>query len=117
MVHGIIYAIIDDGYFYIGSTTQSILERIGLHISASKSHSKKYKKFYKYINEVRKGWENIIYIILEEVECINNKELRNKEYEYIKLLMKDPYCLNKISDINTENIIKYERFKRKYNIV
>ena len=49
MVHGIIYAIIDDGYFYIGSTTQSILERMGLHISASKNTSRK-SKLYKYIN-------------------------------------------------------------------
>ena len=116
MVHGIIYAIIDDGYFYIGSTTQSVLERLGLHISASKNNSKK-SKLYKYINEIRGGWKDILYITLENVECINNKELRNKEYEYIKILIKDPYCLNKISDINTENIIKYERFKRKYNIV
>jgi len=93
MISGIIYAILDDGYFYIGSTTQSILERMGLHISASKGKSKN-SKFYKYINEVRKGWEDIIYITLEEVECEHDTELRNKEYEYIKKNIKDPYCLN-----------------------
>jgi len=81
MVHGIIYAIIDDGYFYIGSTTQSILERMGLHISASKNTSRK-SKLYKYINEIRGGWEDIIYISLENLECKTLKELKEKEYIY-----------------------------------
>ena len=82
MVHGIIYAIIDDGYFYIGSTTRSLIERMGNHINASKSHSKKYKKLYKYINEIRGGWEDIIYISLENLECKTLKELKEKEYIY-----------------------------------
>ena len=116
MVHGIIYAIIDDGYFYIGSTTQSILERMALHISASKNTSRK-SKLYKYINEIRGGWEDIIYISLENLECKTLKELKEKEYIYIKKFIDDKLCLNTISDIKTEKIIKFMLYKKKYNIL
>jgi Uri superfamily endonuclease len=109
MVAGIIYAILDDGYFFIGSTTQSILERITLHINASKSYSKKYKKLYKYINEIRKGWEDIIYITLEEVECNSEYELKKKEYSYIESFINDKKCLNNVQNIKQEYMIYYRK--------
>ena len=108
MVHGIIYAIIDDGYFYIGSTTKSIEERINKHISESRT---KKIKLYDYINKVRKGWEDIIYIILEEVEC-TEKELHNKEYQYIKTNYNN-FSLNKIKDDKQGCIIRNYINKRK----
>ena len=67
---GIIYAILDEEYFYIGSTTKSIEERINKHILESKT---KVIKLYKYINKVRGGWDNIIYI-----EVINNTDRQLK---------------------------------------
>ena len=112
MITGIIYAIIDDGYFYIGSTTKSVLERLGFHIIDSKKKSSKYSKLYKYINEIRGGWENIIYIILEEVQCENIHELKRKEYDYIKPHTSDEFCLNKVTTINSEYIMIRKKYKK-----
>ena len=93
---GIIYAIIDDGYFYIGSTTQTLEKRLINHISCSKNEKFKLK-LYKYINEKRNGnWDDIIIIPLETIDCETKYELEKKENEYIKKHIKDPYCLNTI---------------------
>ena len=97
MISGIIYAIIDDGYFYIGSTKRTLLERIGEHIASSKSKSKN-SKFYRYINNIRGSWVDIIIITLETIECDTDKELRKKEDEYILKNIKDPFCLNVVQN-------------------
>jgi hypothetical protein len=93
MGKGIIYAILDEEYFYIGSTTKSIEERIQQH----KYHKESDMKLYKYINEIRGGWTDILYIILEEIEYKTHKELREKEYEYIKKHYNNK-CLNLIQN-------------------
>ena len=92
MGKGIIYAILDEEYFYIGSTTKSIEERINKHILESKT---KVIKLYKYINKVRGGWDNIIYICLEEIEC-TKEELQSKEYEYITKYYNNLYKIHAI---------------------
>ena len=110
MISGIIYAIIDDGYFYIGSTKRTLLERIGEHIAASKSKSKN-SKFYRYINNIRGGWEDIIIITLETIECDTDKELLKKEDEYILKNIKDPFCLNVVQ--NTKQRYFISKFYKK----
>ena len=109
---GIIYAIIDDGYFYIGSTTETLEKRLINHISCSKN--KKFKlNLYKYINEKRnRNWDDIIIITLETIDCETKYELEKKEYEYIKKHIKDPYCLNTITSHTQKFAII--RSKRKY---
>jgi Uri superfamily endonuclease len=107
---GIIYAIVDNGYFYIGSTTKSLEERMYTHMSDCKKKLNKYSKLYSYINNIRGGWENIIYIILEEIECETITQLKKKEYDYIKKHVDDNLCLNKLSDIKSEFML----YKRKY---
>jgi len=114
MISGIIYAIIDDGYFYIGSTKRTLLERIGEHIAASKSKSKN-SKFYRYINNIRGGWEDIIIITLETIECDTDKELLKKEYQYINQHIKDPLCLNVIKSERQPYIINSYYKKHKKN--
>jgi hypothetical protein len=89
---------------------------MGLHISASKNTSRK-SKLYKYINEIRGGWEDIIYISLENLECKTLNELKEKEYIYIKKFIDDKLCLNTIYHIKTEKIIKFMLYKKKYNIL
>ena len=113
MITGTIYAIIDDGYFYIGSTTKTLDERLQCHIIASKNTSKKYSKLYKYINNVRKTWDDIIYISLETMECNTEYELKKKEYSYIEPHINDSNCLNHIQNINQEYLIYYK--KKYYN--
>jgi len=112
MITGIIYAIIDDGYFYIGSTIQSLEKRLISHISCSKNEKFKLK-LYTYINEKRNGnWDDIIIIPLETVECDTKYELEKKEYEYIKKHIKDPYCLNLIQSHTQKFAIIRSKFKR-----
>jgi len=89
---GKIYAILDDEYFYIGSTVKTVEQRIQQHKMQKNSKT----KLYKYINEVRGNWDNILYITLEEIECKTKKELREKEYEYINKHIREKGCLNLI---------------------
>ena len=112
MISGIIYSIIDDGYFYIGSTKRTILERIGEHISDSNSKSKN-SKLYRYINKIRNGWEDILVITLETIECETEDELRKKEEEYILEHIKDPFCLNVVQNTKQRYFISQFYKKRK----
>lgn len=111
MITGIIYAIIDNEYFYIGSTTKTLEERIQQHIKQSKTKSTKYSKLYNYINNVRGTWDDIIYIPLETIECNTEYELKKKEYSYIQPHINDMNCLNHIQNIKQEYLIYY---KKKY---
>ena len=113
MITGIIYAIIDDGYFYIGSTKRSLVERLVEHIEDSKSKSKN-TKFYRYINNVRGNWDDIIIITLETIECETDKELRKKEEEYIHNHIKDPYCLNVVQNTKQKYFIS-QYYKKKFH--
>ena len=105
---GIIYAILIDEYYYIGSTTKSMFERMYNHENDSKT---KKMKLYKYINEIGKKWSEIIYITLEELDCTEN-ELGEKEEEYIKKHY-NKYCLNTIKDKKQGCIIRNYINKRK----
>ena len=111
LIKGIIYAILDDKYFYIGSTKRSILERLGEHITDSKKKNTK-SKLYKYIKEVRGGWVDILYITLEELEC-TEKELYEKEYIYINKHIKDEGCLNIVKNDREKYIINSYMKKRR----
>ena len=111
MLSGTIYAIIDDDYFYIGSTTKTLDLRMQQHIKDSKTKSKKYSKLYKYINNVRKGWDDIIYISLETVECNTEYELKKKEYSYIHPYIRDKFLLNTVKSIKQEYLLKFIKNK------
>ena len=112
MISGIIYAIIDDGYFYIGSTTQTLEKRLILHISCSKNE--KYKlKLYKYINEKKNSnWNDILIIPLETIECETKQELEKKEYQYIIKHINDPYCLNTLQSHKKKFAIIRSKIKK-----
>jgi len=105
MISGIIYAILDDEYYYIGSTTKPLIERIEKHKLSCKETSKKYSKLYNYINNVKGSWENIIYITLQEVLCKNKNELEKIEYNYINKHINDEHCLNILSNYKQKHII------------
>ena len=113
MISGIIYAILVDEYFYIGSSTLPIEERMKNHYSRSKLTSQKYSKLYKYIHEVRGGWDNIVYISLENVECKTLRELENIEYEYITKHKNDEYLLNILKTVNPPYI--FSKYKKKFH--
>jgi hypothetical protein len=111
---GTIYAIIDNEYFYIDSTTKPLSERIEELITASKGKSKN-SKFNKYINDVRGGWEDIIYIVLETVYYDNDIELISKKDEYINKFIKDIFCLNVLQSNKQKYAINYSIKKKKFH--
>lgn len=86
---GIIYEIScnETNEKYIGSTIKSLKERIRLHIQKRNCASKQIIERNNYsVN------------ILEEIECIDIKELRIREQFYINTII----CINKYNSYNTD---------------
>ena len=79
----------NDGYFYIGSTKQTLINRFRRHKSSSKTQT---SNAYKHINLI--GWDNVTIELLESYPCESKTELVKKEDEYIKKHIDDPMCLN-----------------------
>jgi hypothetical protein len=71
-----------DGRFYIGSTVQSLTERIRIH------------KRRNILNLSPKDWSEAKIEILEEVECETLRDLHYLERIYLETC-KDDLCLNK----------------------
>ena len=87
---GKIYKLLcNDGYYYIGSTINSLNDRYSAHKNKSKKSN---NKLYKHINTI--GWENVKIELLEEIIIKNNHELLIKESEYIVKELSNPLCLN-----------------------
>jgi len=78
-----------DGYYYYGSTIQSLKDRFQHHRGSSKKMT---SKVYLHIQKL--GWGNVIIECVEEVNCNNRKELREIENKYITKSKNDPLCLN-----------------------
>ena len=79
----------EDGNYYIGSTIQSLPDRLKKHKSLSKSNT---NSLYNHINNV--GWDTVIIELITEYPCNSKKELNTKEEEYIEHAMDDDLCLN-----------------------
>jgi len=75
--------------FYIGSTIQTLNERLIRHKYDAKS---KPQKCHNYFNE--QGLNNITIELLEEGEFENRKALCKREGEYILQYIDDENCLN-----------------------
>lgn len=85
-----IYKLIcSDGYYYYGSTIQSLKDRFQHHKGSSKKMT---SKLYTHIRNI--SWENVKIECVEEVSCNNRKELREVENKYILESKNDPLCLN-----------------------
>ena len=80
---------IDDTY-YIGSTKQTLKERLELH----KSSHYKNTKLYKYYNSI--GWNHVSIHLLKECSLYTRQQLTVYEAKYIILSLNDPNCLNTV---------------------
>jgi hypothetical protein len=85
----IIYKFLIGDYWYVGSTTESIKERMRHHKEASVKHPE--WKLYKYIHE-NGGWDVVHVELVEFWKHDIRTEVWEKENLYIKL--DDPFCLN-----------------------
>lgn len=81
---GKIYKLVNDvnDEIYVGSTTQTLKQRLNTHKGLSKIHPNRH--VYSKLNEV--GWKNVHIILLEEVESSNAYQLLERERYWYDLL-------------------------------
>lgn len=88
-----------DGYYYIGSTSKTLNDRLSAHKYSSRNQK---TKLYNHINKL--GWENVSISLIEEINIRDNTDLLKKEIEHIK---------NNYSEkcLNSDNIYSKEQVK------
>ena len=116
----------NEEYFYLGSTTQTLAQRLSCHRYNGKREPT--RKVCQYFNSI--GW-NCKIDLLEEVCCNSKRELEHKENEYIQKYKNDPYCLNTkasfIDDVvnakreysnmyRKKNPEKFNAYSKKYSV-
>ena len=79
-----------DGYYYIGSTIQTLKARFTLHKRKAHQEGSVNNKKFSHINEL--GWDNVEILLIEDYPCENKRDLEKKEQEFINL--NDLLCLN-----------------------
>jgi len=83
----------DDGYFYYGSTYDTLTKRMYQHIHSSKTLNKNFhSKLQSHINKI--GRDRIKIILVEEFPYTTRDEMRKKENEYIVRDLDNSLCLN-----------------------
>ena len=74
-----------DNELYVGSTCQSLSQRMGEHRRGARKARTQHFRLYQKMNEL--GVENFSIVLLEEMpECQNIEQLRKKERDYIEEL-------------------------------
>jgi predicted GIY-YIG superfamily endonuclease len=97
-----------DGYYYIGSTTNSLSRRLITHKASSKRDSCKNYKIYKHINQL--GWNNVEILLIQEYPCSTKADLCIKETEYIACEIDNSLCLNnRLSFVSDEERLERRR--------
>ena len=108
--HGRIYKLIDSfGFYYIGSTCNSLSHRLSGHRVDSKRRPN--AKIYKQIT----NWNDISIVLMVEVNVENKEQLVREEDKYID--RNDPFCLNSYRSFLTEEQKKQYRVQnsQQYN--
>ena len=105
-MRGFIYKISCEDRWYIGSTTQSLEDRLFGHKMSSRRQT---FPLYQYIN-THGGWSNVKMELLEEVEVESRRDLRFLEREYL-FTCKDEFCLNSDSPYTTQEERKAQKLQ------
>jgi len=87
----------DDGYFYIGSTCSSLIQRLNEH--------KRHCKLYPSLKRYSRGMETATIHLLKSVSCASRFELLHEEEQILRPLLSDPKCLNEVGAVGTK--LKY----------
>ena len=99
----------DDGYFYIGHTTQHLNKRISDHKERSKINFYKDMKIYKHILSI--GWDSVKPILISEHALEAKEQLLKEENKVIEQYFNNPFCLNSYHSL-TEIIPIQEKEKQ-----
>ena len=100
---GLVYRLTSrcDGYFYIGSTMNTLADRMKHHKALLSDPVRCRSPVYTHFNDV--GWENNAVIEqVEEFVGISRTELRQREMDELMKVVDDPLCLNRNRPIRTE---------------
>lgn len=99
---GLVYRLTSrcDGYFYIGSTMNTLANRMKRHKALLSDPVRCRSPVYTHFNDV--GWENNAVIEqVEEFVGITRTELRQREMDELMKVVDDPMCLNRNRPIRT----------------
>jgi predicted GIY-YIG superfamily endonuclease len=94
-----------DGYFYIGSSYNTLAKRLGQH--KGKALRRPEQRLYKHING---DWTGVRMVLIEDYPCENKEQLTQREDEHIQKERNNPLCLNcKGSVLNVEARAEYNK--------
>jgi len=101
-----IYKLIDNrGYFYIGSTCNTLAKRLQKHKDKAVMYPE--RKLYKRFLEV--GWDNVQHLLVtDDCNVKNEDELRKFEDSFIEPALNDPKCLNELRAFNYPGMDNFE---------
>ena len=120
--NGAIYKVVDEGYnkCYIGSTCESLCQRMARHRDSYKSYQKNLPKarntIYNMFDEY--GMDNCKIELIEYYPCSNREELRRRE----GIIIKETDCVNKRvegrkgPEYREDNKEHVQAYHKKYNI-
>ena len=91
----------DDGHFYIGSTTTTLVKRFCSHKTRAKKNPD--RRVYKHIDN---NWDSVRIVLIEEFPCENKNQLVRKEDEHIRLHREDALCLNMRTAFRSDEDLK-----------
>lgn len=77
-----------DGYYYIGSTCDTLRGRMWDHKDASETGT---TRVYQHINRI--GWDKVTMILVEDYPCETKDQLRQREDVHIQM-NRSQLCLN-----------------------
>ena len=103
----------DDGYFYIGSTTQPLCKRLYDHKLRSNFIQYKGMKIYKHINLI--GWNRVKIILISEHVFNNKEQIIKQENLEIEKYFNDGLCLNSYHSFTEYENIDVPKKAVKYN--
>jgi hypothetical protein len=105
-----LYRLFDDkGFFYYGTTVESLAIRKAKHKYDSKSHTE--QKVYKQFNN---NWDNVKIELVKSCPCESKEELHTIENDAIRLEKTNPLCLNTTMPLFDINDYR-EYLKKKYS--
>ena len=110
--NGKVYKLVDqlNGYFYIGSTCDTLVKRFYQHKHTAVRHPE--RKVYKHFSTV--GWDNVKIVLLEEHFLDNKEQLLREENKVIEMYLHDEKCLNSLrSLVPTEEKLEHQRESNK----
>ena len=112
LIRGTIYKLSDDeGYFYYGSTIQTLSDRFEKHKYKSKINQN--RKIYQQFTYAKFCQKKITIEVVEDVVVENERDLRKIENTYITRYRNDMKLLNEIKSYSSEE--EKKEYKKQYN--